>query len=64
MPENNPQARNTPLKVSATTYTEISGPIPPPQILQQYNNTVPGAAERILTMAEKHQPIEYIWRKE
>ncbi|MBW1999257.1 MAG: DUF2335 domain-containing protein [Deltaproteobacteria bacterium] len=30
----------------------FSGPLPPPQILAQYNETVPGAAERIITMAE------------
>ncbi len=53
MSESNPQTRNTPVKVTTATYTEISGPIPPPQVLQQYNNTVPGAAERIITMAEK-----------
>lgn len=28
------------------------GPIPPPDILEHYNNIVPGAADRILTMAE------------
>ena len=55
MPENNPQARNTPPNVkTAITRTEISiGPIPPPQILQQYNNIIPNAAERILRMTEK-----------
>lgn len=31
---------------------EFKGPLPPPQILQQYNDIVPGAAERILSMAE------------
>ena len=31
---------------------EFSGPLPPPVILEQYNNIVPGAAERILKMAE------------
>ena len=29
------------------------GPIPPPIILEQYNNVVPGGAERIMAMAEK-----------
>lgn len=29
-----------------------SGPIPPPQALQQYEHIFPGAAERILKMAE------------
>ena len=55
MPDNNPPARNNPNipPVRVTTYTGVSGPIPPPQILQQYNNIVPDAAERILRMAEK-----------
>ncbi len=55
MPDNNPPARSNPSNPPArvATYTEISGPIPAPQILQQYNNIVPGAAERIIRMAEK-----------
>ena len=56
MPESNP-ARNNPGQV-ATRLTALSaeittGPIPPPQILQQYNAVVPDAAERIIKMAEK-----------
>ncbi len=37
---------------------EYSGPIPPPSILKGFNDIVPGAADRILAMAEensKHQ---------
>jgi len=34
------------------TRQEFSGPIPPPAILSGYDNVVPGAAERILKMAE------------
>lgn len=30
----------------------FSGPLPPPVVLEQYNQVVPGAAERILAMAE------------
>jgi uncharacterized membrane protein len=33
----------------------FSGPLPPPQILERYEKTLPGAADRLLTMAEKHQ---------
>lgn len=33
----------------------FSGPIPPPQVLQGYEDTLPGAAERILHMAEQEQ---------
>ncbi len=31
----------------------FSGPIPPPDILMRYNDIVPGAAERIIKMAEE-----------
>lgn len=37
-------------KLISATY---SGPIPPPEILQGYEKVLPGAAERILSMAEK-----------
>ncbi|MEO0986862.1 MAG: DUF2335 domain-containing protein [Cyanobacteria bacterium J06639_14] len=33
----------------------FSGPLPPPQILAQYNNAHPDAADRILKMAEREQ---------
>ncbi len=32
---------------------EYSGPLPPPQALEQYNNIIPNGAERIMVMAEK-----------
>jgi len=32
---------------------QFSGPLPPPQILQRYDEILPGAAERILAMAER-----------
>ena len=31
----------------------FSGPLPPPSALAEYNNVVPGAAERIIKMAEE-----------
>ena len=31
----------------------FNGPLPPPVILEKYNSIVPGAAERIITMAEE-----------
>lgn len=33
--------------------TEMSGPLPPPEIIEKYNQICPGAAERIIAMAEK-----------
>lgn len=43
------------IKVQASKSTQtqsFSGPIPSPQHLEQYNNIIPDAAERILRMAE------------
>jgi len=40
-------------KLALEAVAEVfSGPLPPPHILSQYNQIVPGAAERIITMAE------------
>lgn len=39
--------------VSVTTSREFSGPIPPPELLHRYDEVVPGAANRILEMAER-----------
>lgn len=42
------------IKLTSTEVTSTwSGPIPPPGALQRFNEIVPGAAERILNMAEK-----------
>ena len=40
-----------------STTMSYQGPLPPPEDLEQYNQTLPGAAERILSMAEKEQQI-------
>jgi uncharacterized membrane protein len=47
--------RNTPTRrmVQVTEATAFSGPIPPPELLKQYNDIIPDGANRILTMAEK-----------
>lgn len=40
-------------RVAQISHTEIhSGPLPRPDVLKCYNNIVPGAAERIIKMAE------------
>lgn len=36
--------------IAAATF---SGPLPPPQILEDYNRIVPGSANRIIAMAER-----------
>ncbi len=48
------QSDDTPGRRKLTAIrTEWSGPLPPPQILQRYEEIVPGAADRILKMTEK-----------
>lgn len=39
--------------VQAQISASYSGPLPPPDILIRYNEAVPGAAERIIAMAEE-----------
>lgn len=40
-------------RVRAAAVGIFSGPLPPPEILARYDEIVPGAADRILVMAEK-----------
>lgn len=37
------------------TIQSFEGPIPPPDMLAQYEEALPGAAERIITFAERQQ---------
>lgn len=39
--------------VAEVIQSEFSGPIPPPNIIKGYEDVLPGAADRILSMAEK-----------
>ena len=47
-PPVNPQGRQV-----VAVSQQFAGPIPPPAVLAQYNNIIPGAADRILAMAER-----------
>lgn len=51
MPDNKPLAQ--PSRQITATASTFEGPIPPPDVLQQYNSIIPNAAERIIRMAEK-----------
>jgi uncharacterized membrane protein len=52
-PINPPQSPNTVSVARTTAYAEFSsGPIPDPERLARYNEVLPGAANRIITMAE------------
>jgi uncharacterized membrane protein len=39
--------------VNVVFQRHFSGPLPPPEVLAHYNEVVPGAAERILTLTEE-----------
>jgi len=41
----------------AISTAEYSGPLPPPTMFKDYDIILPGAAERIISMAEKEQSI-------
>jgi len=43
------------VRVEQTTVSAFAGPLPPPEILAGYNKAAPGAAVRILAMAEAQQ---------
>ena len=45
--------------ITARRIQVSSGPLPSPQILEHYNQILPGAAERIFNMAELAQKNEY-----
>ena len=49
--------------VSEVVRSEFSGPIPPPSIIKGYEEVLPGAAERIISMAENRQNIVKIWKR-
>ncbi len=44
-------AQNAELRIQAMMRS-FSGPLPPPEALERYNQILPGAAERIIAMAE------------
>src|SRR5271166_6856833 len=48
-------ARRLEQRLVQATMQAFSGPLPPPAVLAQYNETVPNGAERIVAMAEKQQ---------
>lgn len=51
-------------KVVHVAASAFAGPLPPPNILEQYNKVIPSAAERIFQMAEKEgEHRRYIEKK-
>jgi uncharacterized membrane protein len=43
--------------------TPIRGPIPPPALFRQFEEILPGSADRILRMAEKEQDHRIDWEQ-
>jgi uncharacterized membrane protein len=53
MSKNHPnQQNNRTMLVQQTSVQSFSGPLPPPEVLKRFDDIVPGAAERIIKMAE------------
>ena len=48
----------TEVRMLSLEASSFSGPLPPPELLKQYDEVVPGAAERIISMAEAEQARE------
>lgn len=48
-----PSQEQDPALVFQSRSSSFSGPIPPPQLLAQYNEIIPNGAERIMVMAER-----------
>ena len=47
------QRRAFPAALTLATATAFIGPIPPPELLAQYEGTLPGLADRLVTIAER-----------
>jgi uncharacterized membrane protein len=51
--QHNGQQNSNAVVVQQTSVQSFSGPLPPPEILRKFDEIIPGAAERILKMAEE-----------
>ena len=43
--------------IIAENHSSFSGPLPPPDMFRQYDQVLPGSADRILSLAENEQSI-------
>jgi uncharacterized membrane protein len=50
-------------RVVHEVFASFHGPLPHPSILQGYDEISPGAAERIIAMAEKEQAHRHLWEQ-
>jgi hypothetical protein len=51
------------IEVVHEVVASCEGPIPAPSILRSYDEIVPGAAERIIAMAEREQEHRHAWER-
>ncbi len=56
-------SRFTPIEVTSEVTSVHRGPLPPPESFRGYEEILPGAAERILVIAEKEQQIRHEGQK-
>ncbi len=49
------------VRISIAEAASFSGPLPPPSMLESYEKTIAGSADRILRMAEKEQDHRIDW---
>ena len=63
--KNNPpsQSDSQRIELSRTSVEYTTGPIPSPDAFQQYDEILPGAADRILEMAEKQSDHRMEWEQ-
>ena len=55
-----PHQQSTVVKQVSMEAASYTGPIPPPGQLEQYNKVLPGAADRIITMAEQQSAHRHV----
>lgn len=51
------------IKAAMIESSLFHGPLPPPSLFNEYEKVLPGAADRILTMAEREQEHRIWWEK-
>ena len=60
-----PESKEELEKFLIAVYQEFAGPIPPPSMMKQYEETLPGSADRILKMAENQsEHRQWVEKKE
>lgn len=57
------QQPNQPSHAVVAQFASYEGPIPPPEVLAQYNEIAPDTVDRILKMAEKEQDARHYLQK-